>query len=434
MVSSSKLESLADRFGPYIDELREFFTSRRVPFGSPDRLDPFLDRLDGDPPFADEMGSMVRSILYREERLPRTELMEVVAVAVGGLHVEDAAQDLHHVMRRLLSFVANAARPSQAGLAPEEFPASDPVVLPEPQAVADADAPNSPALPPWQLDHAVSTPDPLRPDTNGRLAQTLAASATLPGTPADEAAAHSASPARTGPLAPVTDKRSRRSFAAILQHSYWIPGVAVLVVAVLLGLYLTSDRKAPSTIALPAASPTLPGIPKPSPYVASNGGRASDFHPADGVALPQPARDRHQFDSFTQNRPQPAGDRRPGLLPTVRPARPAPAPMLLNHNGLSPGEGVFLASSGAMASHLVSAPAPEYPKLANFARVEGQVILQVVVSRNGGVAATRVLDGPRLLRGAAEHAVRRWRYRPYTVDGRPTDVATIVTVSFRLRH
>ena len=33
----------------------------------------------------------------------------------------------------------------------------------------------------------------------------------------------------------------------------------------------------------------------------------------------------------------------------------------------------------------------------------------------------------------ASDAVRRWQYRPYVVNGRPTDVATIVTVNFRRR-
>ncbi|MEO6828889.1 MAG: energy transducer TonB [Acidobacteriaceae bacterium] len=84
-----------------------------------------------------------------------------------------------------------------------------------------------------------------------------------------------------------------------------------------------------------------------------------------------------------------------------------------------------------MTGNLIAAPPPEYPRLAGMFHVEGQVILQAVVSRNGRVVATHVLRGHRLLRGAAEQAVRRWRYRPFFVNGQSTDVATIVTVNFR---
>ena len=107
-----------------------------------------------------------------------------------------------------------------------------------------------------------------------------------------------------------------------------------------------------------------------------------------------------------------------------RPARSAP--------NLRPG--MFSVSSGIMAGNLLSAPPPEYPTLARITRVEGEVVLQAFVARDGSVMATHVLRGHRLLRGAAEHAVRRWRYQPYSVEGRAVDVATIVTVDFRLHH
>ena len=87
-----------------------------------------------------------------------------------------------------------------------------------------------------------------------------------------------------------------------------------------------------------------------------------------------------------------------------------------------------------MTPNLVAAPAPEYPMLARMAHVEGQVILKTIVARNGAVVATHALQGHHLLRGAAQKAVRRWRYRPYLVDGRPAKVQTIVFVEFRLHH
>ena len=85
-----------------------------------------------------------------------------------------------------------------------------------------------------------------------------------------------------------------------------------------------------------------------------------------------------------------------------------------------------------MAANLISAPEPEYPKLARLTRTEGQVMLQAVVGRDGRVTIAHVLSGHHLLRGAAVNAVRQWRYRPYVVDGKPVDVATIITVNFNL--
>ena len=93
-----------------------------------------------------------------------------------------------------------------------------------------------------------------------------------------------------------------------------------------------------------------------------------------------------------------------------------------------------MVSSGVMQGNLVSAPLPDYPRLASLAHIEGQVILQAVVAPNGKVVTTHVLSGHRLLRSAAEHAVRRWRYRPYLVNGRPTHIATIVTLDFQLHR
>jgi len=91
-------------------------------------------------------------------------------------------------------------------------------------------------------------------------------------------------------------------------------------------------------------------------------------------------------------------------------------------------------SSGVMANNLISAPMPVYPSFARMTHVQGEVILQTVISPDGSVSAVRVVSGPRLLRGAAVGAVRRWRYRPYVVEGRPVDVSTIVTLSFHAEH
>ena len=88
-------------------------------------------------------------------------------------------------------------------------------------------------------------------------------------------------------------------------------------------------------------------------------------------------------------------------------------------------------SSGVMAGNLLSSKPPVYPKgLAGLFHTEGRVVMQVIVAKNGRVENVHVISGHHMLRGAAKDAVRTWRYRPYSVNGYPVEVATIVSVEF----
>ncbi len=58
MVVQYKLENAGVRFGVYVEELREFFRSRQVPFGSPGNLVAFAAKVEKPGPFQDEMGSV----------------------------------------------------------------------------------------------------------------------------------------------------------------------------------------------------------------------------------------------------------------------------------------------------------------------------------------------------------------------------------------
>lgn len=88
-------------------------------------------------------------------------------------------------------------------------------------------------------------------------------------------------------------------------------------------------------------------------------------------------------------------------------------------------------SPGVMAGNVLSAPMPDYPMVARIAHVQGEVTVQAVVTREGTVETAHAVGGHHLLRGAAEDAVRQWRYRPYQVEGKTVDVSTTVRVRFR---
>ncbi len=77
---------------------------------------------------------------------------------------------------------------------------------------------------------------------------------------------------------------------------------------------------------------------------------------------------------------------------------------------------------------------PVYTRAAIAARLEGAVIVELVIGEDGRVESVRVLRGlPLGLIRSAVEAVRRWRFEPSTLDGRPIKVRFRLTVHFQLR-
>jgi periplasmic protein TonB len=89
-------------------------------------------------------------------------------------------------------------------------------------------------------------------------------------------------------------------------------------------------------------------------------------------------------------------------------------------------------SQGVTRGYLVKQIEPHYPLLAKQARIQGDVILQAIISKNGGVENLQVISGHPFLAPAALEAVQQWHYRPFLLNGQPVEVETTVTVTFRL--
>jgi TonB family protein len=84
-------------------------------------------------------------------------------------------------------------------------------------------------------------------------------------------------------------------------------------------------------------------------------------------------------------------------------------------------------------SKLVQTAAPVYPPLARQARIEGKVKLHIIVGTDGAVKEEQVISGHPLLVQSALDAVKKWKYRPTTIEGKPTEVDTTVEIIFKLR-
>ena len=79
---------------------------------------------------------------------------------------------------------------------------------------------------------------------------------------------------------------------------------------------------------------------------------------------------------------------------------------------------------------------PSYPEIARKAKVSGQVVLQVVVRKDGTVGDIQVLRSPGSKYGfdeAAISTVKEWRYKPALQNRKPVDVYFTEVVDFVLK-
>jgi TonB family protein len=74
---------------------------------------------------------------------------------------------------------------------------------------------------------------------------------------------------------------------------------------------------------------------------------------------------------------------------------------------------------------------PDYPAAARPGKLQGVIVLDVVVGRDGYVVDVHALNGPEVLARAATDAMRWWRFEPYRVEGKPVVVETTVAVEFK---
>jgi TonB family protein len=174
--------------------------------------------------------------------------------------------------------------------------------------------------------------------------------------------------------------------------------------------------QAPGLSTAPSASPPAGSAPESSANPTTN----STANPSTETlaktpqtAVPQPVRKEPV-------RPSPPSIAA-SQAPVVR-AQPAPPEMT----------DAIRVPSATMEENLVASRVPIYPDNAREMRIEGPVMVETMITKSGTVAYARAISGDPSLRAAAEAAVSKWRYKPYTHNGRTVDVVTQVRLVFRL--
>jgi TonB family protein len=75
---------------------------------------------------------------------------------------------------------------------------------------------------------------------------------------------------------------------------------------------------------------------------------------------------------------------------------------------------------------------PSYPEQALKAGLQGAVVLEAWIGKDGSIRDLKLVDGSLLLGKAAVKAVKQWRYKPYLRNGIAVEAETYVTVNFKL--
>jgi protein TonB len=144
----------------------------------------------------------------------------------------------------------------------------------------------------------------------------------------------------------------------------------------------------------PKASTPAPAPPKPSPSHAVT--------PPGNV----PSSLKSQLASMT---PEASGSKLPeAALPSIEPVNVPEA---------------------AERALLTDQPAIPYP--ANFKGDQGMVVLQVLIGRDGTVQDVKFLQGSLAFARAAIDGVKQWKFKPYSMNGRPVSVQTLLTMKFK---
>ena len=114
-----------------------------------------------------------------------------------------------------------------------------------------------------------------------------------------------------------------------------------------------------------------------------------------------------------------------GVLGSVLSSMPTVAPKIATPQRVR-------VSSGVSQGLLVRRVQPSYPPLARQARIQGTVILQAEISKDGSIQNLQLISGHPMLAPAAIEAVKQWKYRPYLLNGEPVEVETQIQVNFTL--
>jgi protein TonB len=240
-----------------------------------------------------------------------------------------------------------------------------------------------------------------------------------------------------------TGHRPRTSGGIVPLLTSWAVHAIVIGAVVVVPLLYATDRlpDAPSEV-LAFVAPPPPTPPPPPPAPAARKPSPREPRPVPRPAVPTPPQhpiatpieevdtpdvafdDEGVFGGVEGGVPGGVIGGVVGGLPDV-PLPPPPPPPVAPRAPIRTGGAV---SPPALLTRVE----PVYPGVAVSARIEGVVILEATVGRDGRVEEVRVLRPVPFLDKAAQDAVLQWRYAPLLLNGKPERFILTVTLTFHL--
>jgi TonB family protein len=229
----------------------------------------------------------------------------------------------------------------------------------------------------------------------------------------------------------------------IKDRQYWFPPSP--------GAESEAAEQVASSTPPPAAAPkTTPQIPAPKAARAGNDAR-SKSKPVSKTAHSTAPQSDLPFIVATNRAVLPplevevvAGNRHQAVKPgdssvklDMQPSAPAAdsqtlAPAESQNNGSTENYAAAQVQMSPGSAQVVSRVNPTYPLLAKQMKVQGAVVLEALISRNGNIQGIQVLSGPAILSEAAREAVKQWHFKPYYQGGQPVETQARITVNFTI--
>lgn len=149
------------------------------------------------------------------------------------------------------------------------------------------------------------------------------------------------------------------------------------------------------------------------------------------VAVPPVSQSNAQIDAIAAPRPPKLTKLPESMQHPLDGAPVAEAPIKAPPLSLSPSWGTVTLSEEASQKLVVEKTEAECPEQAVRAGLEGSVVLQARLARDGTISNIQLVRGYLVLAQAAVQAVRQWKFRPYVHNGQAVEAEVYLTVDFK---